>query len=332
MFDDRFIEAAAGLGERLRCWLAGKREWPELDRAVEQSRQENPFFTVRFQREALRAVAEDFLERRVLESWLGPYRSRTEASPECRRTVGVVMAGNLPAVGFHDLLCVLACGYAAQVKLSSRDRRLIPVLFPEREWPDQVVYVNRPEGVDALLTMGGDAAAAYFRAAFPGIPAIVRHARTSCAWLTGRESAGELEALARDILLYFGMGCRSVTYLLVPRGYDFSPLEQALAACGEWTDEPAFRRLVLRERALLRMEGLPYREAGGILLRPMPFASVPPGTVGYAEYGSVADADAFRTENRERIQKFYRTFGGAQRPAPDDYPDGADTLSFLMNV
>lgn len=332
MLDDRFIDAAAGLGERIRHWLAGGRDWPELDRAVEQSRQENPYFTVRFQREALRAVAEDFLERRVLAAWLEPYRSRRQACPPPRRTVGVVMAGNLPAVGFHDLLCVLACGYTAQVKLSSRDCRLIPALFPEREWAGQVAYVERPEGVDALLTMGGDAAAAYFRAAYPGIPSIVRHARTSCAWLTGRESGPELAALARDILLYFGMGCRSVTYLLLPRGYDFLPLEQALSACRDWTDEPAFRRLVLRERAVLRLEGLPFREAGGILLRPVPFGQVPPGTVGYAEYASEADAEAFRTENRERIQKFYRTFGGAQRPAPDDYPDGTDTLSFLMNV
>lgn len=336
-----FIRSSAALGGRIMAWLDGSRPWPELDDAVSQGARDNVFFTPYMQRRALGALAEGMLQEDVLRRWTDRYPEPDPASG--KKVCGIVAAGNIPAVAFHDILTVLAAGWHPVVKLSSRDSRLLPVLFPEVE------YCSTTEGwrVDALMTMGGDEAAEFYRKSFEGIPQAIRSGRFSAAVLTGREGGKELEGLAEDMLLYYGMGCRSATCLLVPEGYDFS---EAMAAAEN------FARARLgktgtdnhrKNRAVLTLAGERFLDSGTVIFRDLR-RTVPGGTedigacrpwgislhigeVWYAEYSSSTEIEKFIMANKNRIQKIIRNFGSAQKPAPNDWPDGVDTLELLFH-
>lgn len=338
MGNEGFAEKYSALGRRIRKWLEGKELWHELDAAVGKGASCNVFFTPYMQRRALEAIAEGFLREDILSGWIGSY------PPVCRDTCGkvcgVVAAGNIPAVAFHDILSVLAAGWHPLVKLSSKDRYLLPVLFPEVRFSATVEGWN----VDALLTMGGDEAAGYFRSAFAGVPAVIRKGRFSAAVLTGRESGRELDLLAEDMLLYYGMGCRSVTCLLVPRGYDFT----ALSESADRFSRRYLGRLMAdnhrKNRAVLTMAGENFIDSGSLIFRRpagqgmsagecRPYGlNLSAGEVWYAEYSSDNEVDNFICGNNERIQKIIRNFGSAQRPAVDDFPDGVDTVGFLHGL
>lgn len=337
-----FIIRYAALGDRIRRWAGGCGQWPELDTAVELSARDNVFFTPWMQRQALEALADGMLREDVLRKWLGQY---PEPGPGAAGKVcGVVAAGNIPAVAFHDILTVLAAGWRPLVKLSSKDSHLLPVLFPDVE------FRNSTDGwrVDALLTMGGDAAADFFQERFSGTPMLIRAGRFSAAVLTGNENGTALEALARDMLLYYGMGCRSATCLLVPKGYDMSGIMAAaetfaLARLGQ----PAvdFHR---KNRAVLTLAGEKFLDSGTIIFRDLrdllpgakediglcrPWGqSLHIGEIWYAEYGMEKELEKFIGANVDRIQKIIRNFGSVQRPSPDDWPDGADALDMLIRL
>ena len=337
-----FTERHAALGKRIEEWLAGAGKWPELDAAVEMSARDNVFFTPWMQHRALGALAEGMLREEVLRNWLEQY---PEPGPAASGKVcGVVAAGNIPAVAFHDILTVLAAGWRPLVKLSSKDRHLLPVLFPGVE------FCSSADGwrADALLTMGGDAAAAYFETHFPDIPKIIRSSRFSMAVLTGSENRSALEALAEDMLLYYGLGCRSVTCLLVPQGHDLSGTMTAAEAFarGHWgrLGQDNHRK----NRAVLTLAGEGFLDSGSVIfrnLRPLiPGApedislcrpldmSLHTGEVWYVEYRSENEVEKFIEANVNRIQKIIRNFGSAQSPSPEDWPDGADALDMLTRL
>ena len=317
------------MGRRITGWLEGTAVWPELDEAVELSARDNVFFTPYMQRRALEAIAAEFLNEGGLGKWLEKYPECGDASRVC----GVVAAGNIPAVAFQDVLSVLAAGWRPVVKLSSKDRYLLPVLFPEVEFCGSV------EGwqVDALMTMGGDAAAEYFRSHFPGAPKLIRASRFSLAVLDGDESRAALEALAEDMLLYYGLGCRSVTWLLVPEGYEMRPL---MAAAEDFAVRCLGRPAVdnhRRNKAVLTLAGEAFLDSGTVIFRPLagdtPYdPGLHVGEVWYSRYRVQADVDKFIRLNENKIQKIIRNFGYAQRPVLDDWPDGVDTVAFLRNL
>lgn len=340
-----FITRYTSLGERIRKWLAGTVQWSEMEEAVALSAGENAFFTPWMQRKALEALAEGMLRREILDKWLEQY---PEPDPHADRKVcGIVAAGNIPAVAFHDILTAIAAGFRPLVKLSSKDRHLLPVLFP----PDTgVEFRTGTDGweIDALLTMGGDAAADFFRERFRGIPQIIRSGRFSMAILSGDEGDAELKALSEDMLLYFGLGCRSATCLLVPQGYDFHRLTEAAEdfAAQHW-GQPG-RNCHRRNRAELTLAGEKFLDSGTVIFRDITIhgqdrhmdigqcrvwgRNLRIGEVWYAEYSSPEDVHKFIGANMDRIQKIIRNFGSAQRPLPDDWPDGMDALGMLMQI
>ena len=318
------------MGRRIEGWLEGKEKWPELDAAVELSARDNVFFTPWMQRRALGALAEGMLREDVLRNWLGQYPEPEPAASG--KVCGVVAAGNIPAVAFHDILSVLAAGWKPVVKLSSKDRYLLPVLFPGVEFCDS----------------GGDAAAAYFETHFPYIPKIIRSSRFSMAVLTGDEDRAGLEALAEDMLLYYGLGCRSATCLLVPQGYDLSGTMAAAEAFALRHWERPGKDNHRKNRAVLTLSGEEFLDSGTVIFRDLrrmiPGASedislcrpldmsLHVGEVWYVEYRSEMELEKFIGANEGRIQKIIRNFGYAQRPALDDWPDGVDTVGFLRGV
>lgn len=344
MAEKGFIERFSVLGEDVRRWLRGEGGMPGLDVAVARGAAENRFFTPYMQRRALQAVADGFLQEVVLSAWYNALPAGVREPRSKKPVCGIVAAGNIPAVAFQDILCVLACGWKPIVKLSSKDRHLLPVLFPDVEFCESTDGW-RP---DALLSMGSDAAAAYFEARFPDVPKVLRTSRFSCAILDGRESVEQLTALAEDMLLYYGLGCRSVTCLLVPEKYDFGALSEAVAEfaarhCG---------RLLLdnyrRNRAVMTLAGERFVDGGAVVFADVRDAfsgaaedislctpadrQLPLGAVWVVEYASKGDVEKFLGSNEDRIQKIYRTFGSAQHPALGDYPDGVDVPAFLVGI
>ena len=336
-----FTERHAALGKRIEEWLAGAGKWPELDAAVEMSARDNVFFTPWMQHRALGALAEGMLREEVLRNWLEQY---PEPGPAASGKVcGVVAAGNIPAVAFHDILTVLAAGWRPLVKLSSKDRHLLPVLFPGVE------FCSSADGwrADALLTMGGDAAAAYFETHFPDIPKIIRSSRFSMAVLTGSEDSSALKALAEDMLLYYGLGCRSASCLLVPQGYDLTGVMAAAEAFARAHLGRIAADCHRRSRAVLTLAGEEFLDSGTVIFRDLrrlipgaggdiglcrPWGmNQPVGQVWYAEYSSEWEIEKFITANKDRIQKIIRNFGSAQIPAPYDWPDGTDVLELLFH-
>ena len=337
-----FIIRYDSLGNRLRRWLNGNLLWPELDAAVNMAAGDNAFFTPWMQHRALEALAEGMLREDVLMKWLGQY---PEPGPAASGKVcGVVAAGNIPAVAFHDILTVLAAGWRPLVKLSSKDSRLLPVLFPPETGAE---FCSSTDGwkVDALLTMGGDTAADYFHGRFSGSPRIIRAGRFSAAVLTGKEDNASLKALAEDMLLYYGLGCRSATCLLVPHNYDFSGTMAAAEAFAKEHWGRLGQDNHRKNRAVLTLSGEKFLDSGTLIYRNLrkliagaqedislcrPWGeNLRVGEIWYVEYRSENELEKFIGANVNRIQKIIRNFGSAQSPSPDDWPDGADALGML---
>lgn len=347
MFHDEFIRDFATLGLHLRGWADGTVSDAVLTAAAEEARRENPFFTPYMQRHAVRALADAFLEEKQLTRWLRRYFPAGAALPEPERfrpsradgsvaTVGIIMAGNIPLVGFHDLLCVLACGRKAVVKMSSKDNRLLPAVLAalgriRAHWCGQVEFAERvPLTVDALIATGSGETAEKVKRAYAGVPMLVRGRRFSYAVLTGKETPEQLRALGEDVFLYFGLGCRSVSYLLLPEGYDPAVLTEGFAPMRTLVSEDCYRNIYKRNRSMLMLEGEPFADGGFFILRQTPEVFVPAGVLGYRTYRSAGDILEFGRKNSARIQKKYCTFGQAQTPAVDEYADGTDTVEFIL--
>ncbi len=347
MFGNDFIYSFSQLGERLLGWLGGSLNEPVLDNAIVLSYSDNPFFTPYMQRRAVETIARTFLVRGELERWKGNYVVTAEGyagketgSGNC---IGIIMAGNIPLVGFHDFLCVMASGNNAVIKLSSKDKYLLPALAGilcgiDAGWEGKIEftgnmreYINMyPDKICALISTGSDTTRAAVAEEFAGLPMLLRGRRFSFAVLSGKESVKELEALAEDVFLYYGLGCRSVNYLFVPEGYDFGKLINCFSVMRELAGTTCYMNIYRRNRAVFLMEGEEFIDGGFFLINKASGVHPPVTVIGYAEYDSGSDILAFEEANRGNIQKKYRTFGLAQAPLIDEYADGIDVMRFIF--
>ena len=218
------LEILSRLGEYISA------QSPEWQLACQRAEQQNNWFTQAFIQTSTDAIVKNFLHPTKLQAWIDSYKVDAIAQP---KTVGIIMAGNIPLVGFHDFLCVFISGHKQICKLSSKDDVLLQHLVEKMiEWnPDtanHIAFNSMLKNCDAYIATGSDNSARYFEYYFGRYPSIIRKNRTSVAILTGNETAEELSLLADDIMLYFGLGCRNITKLYVPRGYNFIPLLDAL--------------------------------------------------------------------------------------------------------
>lgn len=300
----------------------------------------NPLFTPFMQRRALSAIAEEYLTEEALKKLLSFSDDKREMMQG--KTVGIIMAGNIPAVGFHDLLSALSTGANAVVKLSSKDRYLIPSMIKEvgSEIKSRVTFlpVNAPATElnsfkpDVILFSGSDENKALLSSEFEGVPLIARGSRFSCGVLNGRESEEELEGLAEDMFLYCGLGCRSISYLLAPKGFDFKPLVKAAQKMKMVSEISAFANSVTRQRALLTMEGEDFIDGGFFIMRNTSSLFPPMGCVNFSFYESKEDVENFCTQHAEQIQKIFTKFGIAQRPKIDEWMDGINSVNAITEA
>lgn len=310
----------------------------EWENAVALASRENPWFTPGLIRASAGAVISQMLDPGKLGQWLSGY-----LLPEGRLRLGMVTAGNIPLVWFADLLAALATGCEVWIKPSSKDRVLSRYVVEEvaaRDFPVTIYEQLPKQPSEALIVTGTDGSVAYFEERCGGIPILSRGSRTSVAVLTGTETAEQLEALAGDILLYWGMGCRSVTRLFVPSGYSWEGLRNALERypldnCRDFTDVYRYAR------ARRTLSGEAFIDCGRIILRQNDAFAVPAlGEVFYSEYADLVEVERWLDRHNDAIQCVASTVefsfarkvepGETQTPALRDYADGVDTVDFLI--
>ena len=273
------IELAARLGEYI---LSGSPEWKEVKQKASLL---NPWFTHEFIEIAAENIATHFLEKQKLAAWTSLYK----IEPLHSKKVGIVMAGNIPLVGFHDFLCVFISGHRAIIKPSSKDETLIKHLAQKlQEWNsginDLVFFEEMLKGCDAYIATGSNNSARYFEYYFSKYSHIIRRNRTSVAVLDGTETPGELEKLADDVHLYFGMGCRNVTKIFVPKDYDFIPMLSAFNKYNYFKDHNKYKNNYDYNLALHILNGKFYMANESIILMENPSIFSPISQLNYEFY------------------------------------------------
>lgn len=309
-----------------------------LQVAKEDASLQNLWFTGEFIDAAIANISKNFLKKELLEEWVANYDLRNE--PAQIKTVGIVMAGNIPLVGFHDLLCVFISGHNALMKPSSKDEVLIKHIAGKLcEWNHEtrnyIDFADRLKNCDAYIATGSNNSSRYFEYYFGKYPNIIRCNRTSVAVLDGTETKEELSLLANDIQQYFGLGCRNVTKLFVPRHYDFIPLLDALKKYDYFVDFHKYKNNYDYQLALLIMNRKYYMTNDSIILTENENLFSPVSQVNYEFY---TDKDFIREKivGNKDIQAIaghdFIPFGRTQSPSLSDYADDVDTMQFLMRL
>jgi hypothetical protein len=327
------IDAFHKLGEYLRT--ADKANRHSL---LHEPMQFNPWFIQKHVELAIANVSRQ-LDRTVLSSWMSKY-PRKEVAP-CN--VGVVMAGNIPLVGFHDLMTVLLSGHHLVVRPSTQDTWLILSMIDRLKAIDprlaeRISVREQLKNVDAVIATGSDNTARYFEYYFRQIPHLIRKNRSSCAILTGLESKEELRNLGLDIFSFFGLGCRNVSKLFVPAGYDMT---QVLGLWGDYEyviHHHKYSNNYDYNKSILLVNRTPFYDNGFVLVTRSNDIVSPISVLYYEEYLDKTQLSERLSESRDKIQCIVGLepglvpFGKAQYPEPDDYADGVDTMTFLLNL
>jgi hypothetical protein len=294
---------------------------------------ENSWFIPSFIELAAESIATEFLQKEILEDW-----TEGLSLPQSSKTVGVVMAGNIPMVGFHDWLAVFISGKKAMIKLSSKDAVLIPHLTQtmaswDPEVKELIGFAEMLKGCDAYIATGSNNSAGYFTYYFSKYPHIIRRNRTSVGILDGHETTADLEKLADDIYLYFGRGCRNVTKLYLPRGYDFVPLLTIFRKYNWLADHNKYRNNYDYNLALHVLNKKFYMTNESLLLVEDRHLFSPISQVNYQYYDKMEDILQILHENEELqciVGRRFVPFGHSQLPGLTDYADGVNTLEFLQ--
>jgi len=298
--------------------------------------EKNGWFTHEFINLAVKNIVTEFLQKDKVETWARSYYLDDNITP---KNVGIVMAGNIPLVGFHDFLSVFIAGHRQTIKLSSKDEVLLKHIVEKLfEWQpslqDTISFAEMLKGCDAYIATGSNNTARYFDYYFGRYPNIIRRNRTSVAILTGNESSNELALLADDVHVYFGLGCRNVTKIYVPAGYDFLPLLNAFKKYNYFSDHTKYRNNYDYNLALLIMNNVYYMTNESILLVEKEELFSPISQLNYSFYTEINDVKQ-KLEVDENVQCIAGDkipFGKAQQPSLNSYADGIDTMQFLLSL
>jgi hypothetical protein len=327
---------------KLGLYLTNPQNSLKLEEMAVRANRKNNWFTIENTLNSLQAIGEKFLDEEKLSHWTNQYRE-----PASSKKIGVIMAGNIPAVGFHDALCVLISGHTLMAKLSTDDAVLVPELLDllieiEPAFKEYIQFVERLNQADAYIGTGSNNTARYFHYYFAKKPNIIRKNRNSVAILTGSESTQDLFDLGKDILQYFGLGCRNVSHLFVPEGYDFTKFYEAIQPIDATylNHYKYFNNYEYNKSVLLINRTLHYDN--GYLMMTEHDALVSPISVIYYQTYQQLDAVKEQLQNEaEKIQCVVGKdiavdnlipFGKSQQPELTDYADGVDTMKFLESL
>lgn len=320
----------------------------EFKGLIRSAQHHNAWFTPAETERAVKAIGE-MLNESDLSQWLEKEYTLAQSRGEAgSKIIGLVLAGNIPLVGFHDILCVLASGHTALIKLSSQDKYLTPFLLKKLSEFDEyfashVQYTERLENFDAVIATGSNNTSRYFDYYFRNVPHIIRKNRNSIAILTGSESRTDLEALGNDIFNYFGLGCRNVSKLFVPVGYDFVPFFEAIESFKEVINHHKYSNNYDYNKSIYLVNREAHLDNGFLLLRQSDAFSSPLAALYYEEYSDLAALQANLAARAEEIQCVLCGdavpgieepigFGNSQQPRLWDYADGVNTMQFLLTL
>lgn len=319
----------------LRDWLQKNDEqWKRIRSRAEEH---NKWFTEEFVDHRIRAILSEYLDERKLQAWVNHYSVDDNIAP---RKVGIVMAGNIPLVGFHDLLCAFITGHHAHIKLSDKDSILLKGIADKMKEFDSgvekfITFADTLKGCDAYIATGSNNTSRYFEYYFGRYPSIIRKNKTSVAILKGDERLEELELLADDVFMYFGLGCRNVTQIFVPHHFDFPLLLRAFNKYSYLKDHTRFRNNYDYNLALLIMNNRKYMSNEAIVLVEGDHLFSPVSELYYAYYDdrtSVLDSMVKNESIQCIVADGFVEAGQTQSPGLFDYADGADTMQFLLSI
>ncbi|MFI3279889.1 MAG: acyl-CoA reductase [Rikenellaceae bacterium] len=322
----RIVNIAARLSEAISTFLLSG----DSARLIERATEDNPWFSREDIRNSIEAISSQMLNAERLEEWLSHYPA-TQSSK--RRRIAIIMAGNIPLVGFADLLCTLAAGHEAWVKPSSKDRVLMEYICQALKEidPDIPIYkYDEDAHYDGVIATGGDQANRYFEQKFQSVKRLCRGNRHSVAVLSSKEDDRQLQLLSEDIYSYSGLGCRNVSMIFSPRGKGIKlPTVET---------HPKYRNNYLQTRALLTLRELDFVDTGcSVIINSKEFPQSL-STISLFEYDSLEEVEQWIEQHDEQLQcivsrviKHARCvdFGEAQHPTLFDYADGVDTMKFL---
>jgi len=308
-------------------------EYLQLQTTINRQVSFNGWFTKENVRQSLRALGERLNEDELLE-WTRSYSFAS--SP---KSVGLIMAGNIPLVGFHDFLCVLISGHKAVCKLSSDDKTLLPALANHLmefspELKNRISFsTGRIGDIDAVIATGSDNSLKYFEQYFGKYPHIFRNSRTSVAVLSGEETKEEIEQLGADIFTYFGLGCRNVSHLILPKGFRHERFFEGVFNHSEVINNNKYGNNYDYNKTVYLMNQHNLLDNNFVLLRESEELFSPLAMLHYHFYDSQEEVDAYLNAHKDQIQAVVGMggleFGEAQKPGLADYADGVDVMAWL---
>jgi hypothetical protein len=343
------IAVFSRLGEQLQAISTGRVN-PETERVIEAASATNPWFTRESILASLGAIGQS-LTQSNLERWIAPYRAKMNSGKE--KKAGVINAGNIPAVGFHDFLSVLISGNIYEGKNSSDDAHLIPHIASllktiEPAFEERIFFVSKIASPDMVIATGSNNSARYFEYYFGKYPHIIRKNRNGVAVLTGSESSEELLKLADDVFQYFGLGCRNVSKLYLPQGYDLSRLFRTFEKYSNVLLHNRYMNNYTYQRVVMLMNKEKFLENGFVILKESTSLHSPVAVLHYEYYKDVKDVFeklasieneiqciACSDETRKKFSEGELSLiplGQTQKPMLWDYADGVDTMEFLLGV
>jgi Acyl-CoA reductase (LuxC) len=303
----------------------------------DQASYKNGWFTPTFIQHAANQIADNFLTKVALENWVAHYHLDDNIQP---KNVGIVMAGNIPMVGFHDMMTVFISGHYQTIKLSSKDdlllKHLVKYLYSlDAEIQNHISFAEMLKGCDAYIATGGNGAAKSFEAYFGKYPNIIRKNRTSVAILNGNETPDELSALADDVHVYFGLGCRNVTKLYVPKDYDFVPLLKSFEPYKYFADHHKYKNNYDYNLSIILLNNVYYMTNEATLLVENKGLFSPISQLFY-EYYTDLNPIIESLKQTDDVQCIvgnnFVPFGDAQKPSLFTYADAVDTMAFLLGL
>jgi hypothetical protein len=344
---EKRIVAFVKLGSILKSFVGNlfetvDRHSRQINNLIAESHIYNPWFTEKNVQHAIHSLGSS-LEENKIRKWLQAYDL---GNVKESKRVGVVMAGNIPLVGFHDFLCVLISGHKFIGKLSSDDHKLLPAIAEilvdlEPGFKEQIDFTeDKLQGFDAIIATGSNNTSRYFEYYFGKYPNIIRKNRNGVAVFTGNETKAELAEFGKDLFLYFGMGCRSVSKVFVPAGYKFDYFFEAIEGYQPVIDQFKYKNNYDYYKSIYLINIIPHFDNGFLLVKQDNSYSSPPSVLFYEEYEDILTLRNRLMVEKEQIQCVVSntndiadtiTFGQAQNPDLWEYADGVDTMKFLLN-
>ena len=336
-------ELISEIGEFLKNYLDEKYDNKkddnliEFEKVIKKAQSNNSWFT-----DENIKINLTYWSKKLIKTNLNQWLSKYNLKDTSRKNIAIIMAGNIPLVGFHDFICVFLAGHNSIIKLSSNDKYLIPFLLNLVKFPsDRVVYLDGMlKDYDAVIATGSDNTSRYFEYYFKNKQSIIRKNRNSIAILDGNETDEELKSLSHDILTYFGLGCRSVSKLYVPKGYNFDSFFNSIFAYKDLINNHKYANNYDYNKAIYLMSEYKFLDNGFFMIKEGNEMHSPISTINYEYYDNISHLNEKIKQQEDNIQcvvsniKFEGRidFGETQNPSLNQYADNIDVMNFLLTI